>query len=133
MARKISTDAADALINFRKFHIDNTEVIVTDFNRAEMQLFGNTVAIYETTLEGNFAALEVRDCRWFTKVTRERINEVVRVFDKNIGALVQRNYEHVWLLDGKYYKFPGGRKFQKNVATGDIITFTFEEEEYYHG
>lgn len=95
--RKVTKEAATALLKQKNYRNSNTEV---HSNGQVMALHGNTIAMYDA-LEGT---LTVRDAGWQTVTTKERINGVLEVFGINT-KIVQSN--HQWyILSEQGYRTP---------------------------
>lgn len=89
MSRKISVNSANAFMSMEPLKIDNTRVMINEnFGAKEslLFLFDNLIATYD----GN--CLMIRNCGWFTKTTKERLNALPNVM------ISQRNGK--WFLNG---------------------------------
>lgn len=86
---KISTNAADALLNYKKLNSANTKVW-QDHDGSHMSLFDNEIAW--VTLKGE---LWIHACGWVSKTTRERLNGILR------GGLSIKKKQYI--LDGEVW------------------------------
>jgi len=89
MSRKISIDAANALMNKQSFKRSNTQVIVYDSKTsrtANLELHGNVVAVLNGTNE-----LVITTSGWETVTTKDRLNALPGV------SIHQKDYQ--WYLN----------------------------------
>jgi len=84
--RKISSDAAAALMSYKKFKRSNTQVKVDESGAAYLYLFGNMIACHEVNGE-----LKINDGGYATVTTKDRLNALPHV------SIYQRNF--VWHLN----------------------------------
>ena len=88
MARKITTEAANAFMSAKPFCKDNTWVMV-DTQTVGLSLHGNTIA--KRAIGSN--EIQVTNAGWFSNTTKERLNGIP-------GVSVCRS-KGVWFLNGK--------------------------------
>ncbi len=96
--RKITQQAIEKFMNAEPFKSSNTEVVIYDTTfdrceyttRAELRLFGNTIAKRYNDPENTTF---ITNCGWKTMTTKERLNGIPNV------NITQRN--KVWYLNGK--------------------------------
>ena len=84
--RKISKDAAAALMSYKKFKRSNTQVTVDESGAAYLYLFGNMIACHEAD-----GRLKINDGGHATVTTKERLNALPYV------SIYQRKF--VWYLN----------------------------------
>lgn len=96
--RKITQQAAAALLAFNEFKQSNTEVKLndkasewsdSDSKVSRMYLHGNLIA----TLDHNKAQLTITNAGWSSNVTKERLNALPNV------SIYQQNWQ--WFLNGE--------------------------------
>ena len=115
--RKISKDAARALMSHKKFKRDNTWVSVDDSGAAYLILFGNTIACHEAD-----GTLKITAAGYATVTTKDRLNALPHV------SIQQRDF--VWYLnddpwDGDwdivYNPDPTGKQWGRIPKTDDTV------------
>ena len=70
--RKISLDAAKALLAGRDFYRSNTQVVAGK-HTSGLYLFGNHIAEYDHDSD----RLDVNFCGWFSNTTKDRLNTLL--------------------------------------------------------
>ena len=115
--RKISRDAARALMSYKDFKRSNTRVTVDPSGAAYLQLFGNCIACHEAD-----GTLKITAAGYATVTTKCRLNALPHV------SIYQRDF--VWYLndsslDGDwdivYNPDPTGKQWGRIPNTDDTL------------
>jgi len=123
--RKITRLAARAFIEGRRFHRDNTSVVIAQTGYGDVKrllLHGNNIAIQDlfsntrnpsTSLMRTKGNLQITLAGWPTVTTRERLNGLLTEMGKREG-IWQRNHE-------QYY---GTHEDNRVISSSEWITVT---------
>tara|TARA_R100001230_G_C5613473_1_gene124490 strand:+ start:295 stop:666 length:372 start_codon:yes stop_codon:yes gene_type:complete len=114
--RKISSDAAAALMSYKKFKRGNTQVTVDESGAAYLYLFGNMIACHEVSGE-----LKITDAGYSTVTTKDRLNALphVSIYQrKSVWYLNEEEWDGDW--DIVYNPDPNGLQWgRKRIRSSD--------------
>lgn len=114
--RKISKDAAAALMSYKKFKRSNTQVTVDESGAAYLYLFGNMIACHEAD-----GTLKITDAGYSTVTTKDRLNALphVSIYQrKRVWYLNEQEWDGDW--DIVYNPDPTGKQWgRKRIRSSD--------------
>ena len=114
--RKISSDAAAALMSYKKFKRGNTQVTVDESGAAYLYLFGNMIACHEAD-----GTLKITDAGYSTVTTKDRLNALphVSIYQrKSVWYLNEEEWDGDW--DIVYNPDPNGLQWgRKRIRSSD--------------
>ena len=114
--RKISRDAASALMSYKKFKRSNTQVTVDESGAAYLYLFGNMIACHEVSGE-----LKINDGGRASVTTKERLNALPYVHIQQrdfVWYLNEEEWDGDW--DIVYNPDPNGLQWgRKRISNSD--------------
>ena len=114
--RKISSDAAAALMSYKKFKRSNTQVTVDESGAAYLYLFGNMIACHEAD-----GTLKITDAGYSTVTTKDRLNALphVSIYQrKSVWYLNEEEWDGDW--DIVYNPDPNGLQWgRKRIRSSD--------------
>ena len=96
--RQIEYKACRAIENKTNFRLDNTKIEYDlAHQRSYIYLHNNLIGIYHHLLN----AIEIRDCGYYTKTTKSRINSLLLYFNCK-ASVYQKNFN--WYINRQVLK-----------------------------
>ena len=92
---QITRESVKAFLNAKKFKKSNMSVEVFP-NVTVLKYQGNEIAFKYNDQK---QTIEITNCGWESRTTKERLNGVIRLSGLNIEEIYQKNWK--WYLDGK--------------------------------